>query len=387
MAIAREILDLYTQMTLDEKSSFFRRLADEFNVDPDEIQGAAQAFAEHHDAARLGQLIHAVEPRRQELFRRLNTAPGGTATIVGMREDLFGPLSEHPDLQLVEADLQHLLSSWFNRGFLQLERIDWNSPAAVLDRLIAHDSVQPVHGWEDLRRRLARDRRCFAFFHPALPRDPVIFVEVALVKGMASEVAPLLDRDGAPGDPNDADTAMFYSINNCHAGLKGISFGHFLIKQVVSELLRELPGLNTFATLSPVPGFRQWLTELQHAGGEGPLRAEDRAKLEALDDPGWLTNEKAAARLRPALLRLCAHYLINAKHGDSPIDAVARFHLRNGARLERLNWLADRSAQRLRESYGVMVNYVYDPATIVRNHEAYVRDHALVTGRKARALL
>jgi malonyl-CoA decarboxylase len=233
---------------------------------------------------------------------------------------------------------------------------------------------------------LAGDRRCFAFFHPALPQDPVIFVEVALVRGLAASIQPLLDPEASPGDPAAADTAIFYSINNCHAGLRGISFGNFLIKQVVVELQRELPALKHFATLSPIPGFGPWLAA-RRLPDAAALDAGTSAALAALDDPDW-PETAAAARLRPILLRLCARYLIEEKQDDAAAhDPVARFHLRNGARLERINWLADRSPKGLRESAGLMANYVYDPATIVANHEAYVRDHKVVAGRAVRSLL
>ena len=387
MAIAREILDLYEAMGETEKQGFRAALVAELGVDAGEIDRAARRFASAPDPASLAALGRAVEPRRQALFRRLNTAPGGTAALVRMRADLLAALKQDPDLGFIENDLQHLLSSWFNRGFLELARIDWDSPAAVLDKLIQHESVHAVAGWDDLRRRLADDRRCFAFFHPALPRDPVIFVEVALVRGLAASVQPLLDPAAAPGDPATADTAIFYSINNCHAGLRGISFGDFLIKQVVAELQREWPALKRFATLSPIPGFGPWLAALRDPGAAAPLDAGTLAALEALDDPAWIDFDDRVDRLRPILLGLCARYLVPEKQDAAALDPVARFHLRNGARLERINWLADRSPKGLQESAGLMVNYLYDPATIVANHEAYVRDHKVVAGRAVRALL
>jgi malonyl-CoA decarboxylase len=387
MAIARDILDRYEGLDAAGRREFFLLLADAFNADPAAALQAAERFATTPDPASLAALSRAVEPPRQELIRRLNTAPGGTAVLVRLREALLALLREEPRLQYVEADLQHLLSSWFNRGFLRLVRIDWNSPASVLERLIAYESVHAIESWEDLRRRLAADRRCFAFFHPALPNDPVIFVEVALVRGLASKVQPLLDRDGAAGDPAAADSAIFYSINNCHDGLRGISFGNFLIKQVVAELQGELPGLRHFATLSPIPGFGRWLAARRAEAPSALIGEGERERLARLDGLSWPEDEAEAADLAPLLLRLAAHYLVNVKRDGLPADPVARFHLRNGARLERIDWLGDRSPKGLRESAGMMVNYVYDPAAIVENHEAYVRDHAVVAGRAVTQLL
>jgi malonyl-CoA decarboxylase len=387
MAIARDILDRYEALDADGRLGFFAMLADAFNPDPAAALEAAERFAAERDPASLAALSCAAEPPRQELFRRLNTAPGGTAALVRLRAALLEALRDEPRLQFVEADLQHLLTSWFNRGFLVLVRIDWNSPASVLQKLIAYESVHAIESWDDLRRRLAADRRCFAFFHPALPNDPVIFVEVALVKGLADKVQPLLDRDHPPGDPATADSAIFYSINNCHAGLRGISFGNFLIKQVVSELQRELPGLRRFATLSPIPGLGRWLAERRSEAPSALLGEAEREALACLDGPDWPADEEAAEALRPLLPRLAAHYLVDAKQDGLPADPVARFHLRNGARLERIDWLGDLSPKGLRESAGLMVNYVYDPATIVANHEAYVRDHAVVAGRAVTQLL
>src|SRR5262249_17093942 len=218
-----------------------------------------------------------------------------------------------------------------------------NTPAAVLERLIRYESVHAIAGWDDLQRRLAEDRRCFAFFHPALAGDPVIFVEVALVRGIADSVQPLLDRDAPVLRPEEADTAIFYPINNCHEGLKGISFGNFLIKQVVLEIAREFPSIKTFATLSPVPGLRRWLSGVTAQADALVLSEDERLALAALDGNDWAAHPDEAEAHRPALVRLCAWYLLNVRRDGIPIDPVARFHLRNGVRLERINWLADRS--------------------------------------------
>nr|MDJ0897080.1 malonyl-CoA decarboxylase [Alphaproteobacteria bacterium] len=385
VALAREVVQAYDRMDAAARRGFFGMLARDFGVDPQAVVDTAETYASRRDLDSFLALSAAAEPPRQELIRRLNMAPGGTPAIVAMRRDLLALLPEHPELAAVDADLRHLLGSWFNRGFLVLERIDWRSPAAVLEKLMRYEAVHRMDGWDDLRRRLADDRRCFAFFHPALPEEPLIFVQVALVDHMAGAISPLLDRTAAPADPTQANTAIFYSISNCQAGLKGISFGNFLLKQVVVELQRELPNLQTFATLSPIPGFCRWL-DAQIDAEDGTIDASDRRILTGLRTPDWIDG-RAAKALRPVLLRLCANYLLRAKRGRKPLDPVARFHLGNGARLERLNWLGDRSKNGLAQSAGLMVNYRYDPRTIERNHEAYANQDRVIAARAVRDLL
>jgi malonyl-CoA decarboxylase len=289
-------------------------------------------------------------------------------------------------LKLLDADLRHLFASWFNRGFLELRRIDWQSPAAVLEKLIAYEAVHEIKGWDDLRRRLAPDRRCFAFFHPALPGEPLIFVEVALVRGLATAMPPLLaretDEEAARAQAARADTAIFYSISNCQDGLRGISFGNFLIKQVVEELQAEFPQLKRFSTLSPVPGFRRWLMQ-RLAEGSDP----DTVLLPKLERDGWWHDLAQSEKLRPALMRLCALYLTRQPSPGSRVDPVARFHLGNGARLERINWLGNVARRAIQESFGIMVNYLYDHDSIEDNHEAFVRDGTIVRSPDVDALL
>jgi malonyl-CoA decarboxylase len=329
----------------------------------------------------------------------MNLSPGGTAALVAMRKEVLGRLREEPVLRPLDSDLRHLFASWFNRGFLELRRIDWQTPAAVLEKLIAYEAVHEIQGWDDLRRRLAPDRRCFGFFHPALPGEPLIFVEVALVQGLSSAIQPLLARDGGEDAARErearADTAIFYSISNCQEGLRGVSFGNFLIKQVVEELKAELPQLTRFATLSPVPGFRRWLEKhlasANEPGNIALLREEERAALASAGAPEegltaaawllaqlnterWWEDAASAEMLRQPVLRLCAVYLTSSLDQKRPADPVARFHLGNGARLERIHWLANTAPRGIQESYGVMVNYLYDPATIEANHEAFVRE-------------
>jgi malonyl-CoA decarboxylase len=302
-----------------------------------------------------------------------------------MRSEITAHLRHEPELKLLDADLRHLFASWFNRGFLELRRIDWQSPAAVLEKLIAYEAVHAIKGWDDLRRRLAPDRRCFAFFHPALPGEPLIFVEVALVEGLATSMPPLLSQDAeentARAQAAGADTAIFYSISNCQDGLRGVSFGNFLIKQVVEELQAEFPQLKRFSTLSPVPGFRSWLTQ-QLAEESNP----EAALLPKLARDGWWHDPEQSEPLRAALIRLCATYLTR-RSSSGYIDPVARFHLGNGARLERINWLGNTSPRAIQESFGIMVNYLYDHDSIEDNHEAFVRGGTIVRSPDVDALL
>jgi len=371
-ALAREALAAYRMLAGPALTAFFDVLADEFSPDPRAVEAAADAYRKDCTAAALIRLQAVVESPRQELFRRLNLAGGGTAALVEMRRCVLRDLRTQPLWAGIDADMAHLLGSWFNRGFLSLQRIDWRTPALVLEKLMQYEAVHEIQGWRDLRRRLASDRRCYAFFHPALPDEPIIFIEVALTKGMSEKVQPLLDPDSPVVDPAGADTAIFYSITNCQEGLRGISFGNFLIKQVAEDLGREFPRLKTFATLSPIPGFRKWLAEAAAAHGE---LAELEAALTGAD---WRESAGPDSGVRTELMRLCAYYLQHAKQDNVPADAVARFHLGNGARLERLNWLAESSKTGMARSAGMMVNYVYRLKDVERNHEAYANRHAVV---------
>ena len=381
LAIARELLDGYAALDDEGRGRFFAHLATDFNPDPKALLACAEAYARAPGAATLGALTAAAEPPRQEMLRRLNRLPGGTARIVAMRRALLLRLREQPELAAAEADFHHLLSSWFNPGFLQLQRVDWRSPAQLLEQLIRHEAVHAIDGWDDLRRRLQPDRRCFAFFHPQLPDEPLIFVEVALLPEMPPAIAPLIVKDDPPAPAQTFKVAAFYSISNCQPGLKGVSLGNYLIKRVAEELQHELPQLKTFCTLSPVPGFARWLRSGADLPGLGRTRAQRlAAALEALRlhggaDLGALAHASTLRRLpaegQAALQQLASMYLAWAS--TTPVgDPVARFHLDNGARLERLNPMADLSAKGLRQSFGLMVNYLYDLKRIERHHEKFV---------------
>lgn len=390
VAIARHILDTYRELSGSERRDFFRFLATTIKPDDALVRRAAEAYLTESGTDALSRLQEAVESPLQEFFRRLNLAPGATAEIVAMRRDLLTMLPDEPSLGTVDNDLMHLLYSWFNRGFLVLRRIDWQTPAAILEKIIHYEAVHEIQGFEDLRRRLdPTDRRCFAFFHPSLVDEPLIFVEVALTDDVPGSIQSVLneERKGAGGSPTPT-VAAFYSISNCQEGLKGISFGNFLIKQVVEELAREQPQLKTFVTLSPVPGFVRWLAATMADDTAAVASDTDRVTLQVLADPGWTGEPEEDEGLRDAVLALAAHYFLIAKARDGrPVDPVARFHLGNGARLERLNWQGDVSEKGLRESHGVMVNYRYDLKEIEKNHEAYANNATVVAARSVRQLL
>jgi len=384
--LARQLRDALRALDASDRHGFQRYLATEFQPDRAALRAAAERYLADGTAEAAAALARAVDPPRQELLRRINMAPGGTGALIAMRSEIASWLRDEPELKLLDTDLKHLFASWFNRGFIELRRLDWQTPAAVLEKLIAYEAVHEINGWDDLRRRLAPDRRCFAFFHPALPGEPLIFVEVALVQGLATAMPPLLaretDEEAARAQAARADTAIFYSISNCQDGLRGISFGNFLIKQVVEELQAEFPQLKRFSTLSPVPGFRRWLMQ-RLAEGSDP----DTALLPELERDGWWHDLAQSEKLRPALMRLCALYLTRQPSPGSRVDPVARFHLGNGARLERVNWLGNAAPRGIQESFGIMVNYLYDHDSIENNHEAFVRDGTIVRSPEVDTLL
>ena len=388
-ALAREVRLGIEALDDAGRTDFLEQLAAEFPPDRDAILAAADAYRADPDGIDTYlRLSRVVESPRQELLRLINRAPHATAALVALRAHLRG----------VDADFQHLFHSWFNRGFLELRRIDWDSPASVLEKLIHYEAVHAIRDWGDLRRRLADDRRCFGFFHPALPDDPLIFVEVALVKGLPAAAPPLLDLDAPVLDPSQADTAVFYSINNCQNGLRGISFGNFLIKQVAAELAVEFPRIADYATLSPLPRFREVLDGLdqernplgrahveallaEHADALREASGMDSAVDALLDLIRRPVADQPRELLEAPLVHLALAYLARARRGNSVYDPVAAFHLANGAQLERVNAYADLSEERLQASYGVMVNYLYDPNLVERNHEQFINEGTVAVGK------
>ncbi|RMF38163.1 MAG: decarboxylase, partial [Alphaproteobacteria bacterium] len=366
LASALMILDRYEAMARGERLEFFRRLNTELGVD-DAALGAAIAGWTPGDVDAARRIHFAAEPRTQALIRALNRAPGATERLVRMRAGLLELLGEAPELSGLDGDFRHLFSSWFNRGFLELRRIDWMTSAAILEKIITYEAVHEITGWDDLRRRVAEpDRRLFAFFHPSMAAEPLIFVEVALTTEIPGAIAAILDPDRQAIGPEEARVAVFYSISNCQTGLRGISFGNFLIKQVVSELARERPQLDSFVTLSPVPGLRRWAES----------GAESAREIGLTPDA---TPEDPAA--------LAAYYLTSIRRADgSAHDPVAHFHLSNGAMLYRIHAGADTSPRGMAGSWGVMVNYLYDGATIAENHQAYATDRTIAASPELRRL-
>ena len=373
-ALALDVIERYRKLPAQRREAFFAALATEFSPEPERVLRTATRYAESPTAERLADLTGAVEPPRQELLRRINRAPGGTAMLLAMRNHLLDLRKNHPELAAVDADFLHLLSSWFNPGFLRLERVDWQSSAALLEKIILHEAVHEISGWDDLRRRLQPDRRCYAFFHPQLGDEPLIFVEVALVNDMADAVAPLIESEPEADAANSARTAVFYSISNCQPGLRGVSLGNFLIKKVADQLKNELPKLKTFCTLSPIPGFARWLAQVNEEDPKSEWKGALRrvaAWRQQCSNPQPEDVQGASKALREDLQSLCARYLVLESH-DKLGDPVARFHLDNGARLERINFAADLSRKGIKQSLGLMVNYLYDIASLEARHQHFV---------------
>ncbi|MBA8830359.1 MULTISPECIES: malonyl-CoA decarboxylase [Rhizobium] len=377
MALAAEILDRWGALESEGAQKILLMLHEKFGPDTTKLDQAIENYRADRSSAAIIALHQAAEPRRQELLRRLNHAPNGTAKLVRMRQQLLASKDQSAGYHALDADFTHLFGSWFNRGFLTLRPIDWTTPAYILEKIIKYEAVHEIAGWEELRRRLApADRRCFAFFHPRLADEPLVFVEVALTRSVPRAIGDVLDEGREQINADEATTAVFYSISNCQDGLRGISFGNFLIKQVVEDLRRDLPGLKNFVTLSPVPGFARWLAK---------ARPET---LTALDDPNWPDNEKTAIAVERVLLPLAARYFLVERTSEGrPVDPVARFHLGNGARLERLNFLGDRSAKAMQQAHGLMVNYLYKLDDIVANHEALAQRGEVIASPAVKSLL
>ena len=361
MSLAQLILDRYADLDDEDKLAWFLLLANDMDVPAEVAIAAIKAYQDAPSAKNYEAMTAAVEPARLQLIRRLNQTHDATAKLVAMREDLIRFLPEHTDLGKLNVDFKHLFASWFNRGFLVLRPINWSSPAHILEKIITYESVHEIENWDDLRRRLQPDdRRCFAFFHPAMPDEPLIFVEVALTKGTPNSIQSVLleNRDAMAAEK--ADTAAFYSISNCQAGLAGISFGNSLIKTVVQHLLRELPQIRNFVTLSPIPGLVKWLRE---------------------------TGNFDAVATAETHMQLAAHYLLNAKHHKGqPHDQVARFHLNNGALVGAVHANADKSKNGMAQSCGVMVNYRYDLSRISENHEAFANQQTVIAEKSVKTL-
>jgi len=399
------LAQMYAHLNDEGRREYLRMLVSEFGPDDEQVAAAVRAYLDASGNERRKAQSHlrsALSSPRIRILRQFNLLAEGVKFLVDLRADVLRYLRANPEFEVLDEELFGLLASWFDVGNLELRRISWNSPAALLEKLIAYEAVHEIRSWSDLRKRMDSDRRCYAFFHPRMPEEPLVFVEIALVQEMAANIQVLLDESTPAADPRNAGAAIFYSISSTQTGLRGVSFGGFLIKRVAEELIHDFPRLKTFATLSPIPGFRKWL--------EGRLSARE-ADLFANCDPKMLSafagssdpheavaaalgrefwsDELLAAKLEPVLLPLCARYLAQEMEDDEPrpIDAVARFHLGNGAQLERINWLADRSTRGLKQSAGLMVNYQYRLDDIEANHEAYAREGKIAISRAVKRLL
>jgi len=385
IALAREVVSRYKALSEKEKLIFFKELHRRTGPNLSEISKLAADFAKNPHEDGLVELRKNIRSNRQKLFSRMNMAPNGTQAVVALREDLLEFITDHQELKIIDNDLKVLLTTWFNPGFLTLKKIDWDTEASVLEKIIQYEAVHNIENFSDLKKRLVEDRRCFAYFHPALEDEPLIFVEVALTKGISNSIQAIISEES---DLNgDGDTAIFYSINNCQRGLTGIPLGNFLIKTVVTELSIELPAIKRYSSLSPIPGFADWLEQELMLGSNKIIPANEQKVLAVLKDDDWFNDKKKQDEVKKPLLRACANYLAIVKHNDRPINPVARFHFGNGAQLYQINWMGNNSVHGIEDSLGMMVNYLYDLKHIEANHEAYVKSGKLAISKSIRSLI
>lgn len=385
IALAREVVHRYSRLSIEEKLIFFQDLNNNMAPDFDSISTAAHTFTSSPNEKNLLELRNSLRTKRQKLFSRMNMAPEGTKAIVSLREDLLQLIPSHAELSPIDEGLRTQLTSWFNPGFLVLKKINWDTEASILEKIIHYESVHTIDDWNDLKNRLTTNRRCFAYFHPALDDEPLIFVEIALTKGISRSIQSIINEKKNKG--KQADTAIFYSINNCQRGLKKVPLGNFLIKMVVMELAKELPSIKKYCTLSPIPGFATWLTDEIKLGNSSFLSKSDIELLSPLKDNSWHKNPDEIKKLKKPLKKACATYLLIVKRYEKPINAVARFHFGNGAILHQINWMGNTSEYGITKSFGLMVNYLYEPKSIEANHEAYVQKGELAISKSVKKIL
>jgi malonyl-CoA decarboxylase len=375
LLLAERILTAFEKLDNEAKVDFFSLLHTEYDIDIEGVKAAVSEYERSPDARNLLQVTGAAEPRRQELLRRINLAPESTRRLVKMREHLLRIMREKPELKKIDTDFHHLFNAWFNRGFLLMQPIDWTTSAHILEKIIAYEAVHEIENWAELRSRLEpSDRYCYGFFHPSMDDEPLVFVEVALTDEIPRGIGEILHRE-ADSQPENPSCAIFYSISSCHSGLSGVSFGNFLIKQVATSLQMRFPQLKKFSTISPAPGFRKWLEQ----------QAEESTEIaELIGDFFTEADDDAKSQLE----KLAASYLLEQKtERGQPLDPVARFHLKNGAILERINILGDPSENGMKQSFGTMVNYVYNLAKVEENHEEYVRNNQVISSSSVKKAL
>ena len=385
IALAREVVVNYSKLSDPEKLEFFKELYQNMGPNLEEISKVASKFTKSPNEESLVDLKNQLKSKRQKLFSRMIMAPSGTRAIVSLREDLLGFIPENNSLKTIDEELRTLLTSWFNPGFLTLEKIDWNTEASILEKIIQYESVHTITDWKDLKNRLTINRRCFAYFHPALDDEPLIFVEIALTTGISSSIQSIINDDDKV--EQQADTAIFYSINNCQHGLKRVPLGNFLIKMVVTELTMELPSIKKYSTLSPIPGFADWLKKEIASNDSKFLTEDSRETFKLLEDKLWYQNSAKSKKLKKPLIKACAHYLLLEKKYGKPINPVARFHFGNGAKLYRINWMGNTSEHGIDKSFGIMVNYLYNLKKIEANHEAYLQNGELAISKSVKSIL
>ena len=376
LLLAERILNAYESLDDAEQLLFFNTLLDDYDIDVNETRAAIDAYEEKPSAYALRRLTAASEPRRQELLRRINLTPGGTRRLVKMREQLLRAIRDNGALRRVDADFHHLFNSWFNRGFLVMEPLDWTTPAHILEKIIAYEAVHEIGSWRELRARLEpADRYCYGFFHPSMEDEPLVFVEVALTDQIPQGIGEILNADREVEQPDGLSCAIFYSISNCHRGLAGVSFGNFLIKQVATSMKQRFPQLKTFSTISPAPGLRSWVES---------EASENEELAQLLRDFGADAGDELSAEMAKHAAR---YFLLQKNDDGEPLDPVARFHLKNGARLERINVLGNPSDKGMERSYGTMVNYVYDLSRVEQNHENYMQKNHIACSTQVRKLV
>ena len=386
ITVARDITDLYQELTLENKLLFFQKINEKYKPNHTKVAEAIETYQKTQNDKNLYKLFITSEGKRRELFKRMNMAPNGISTIVSLREDLLKVLNEHKDLKPLDDDLRELFKSWFNPGFLKVAKITWETKAAVLEKIMKYEIVHEIKDMDELKRRLGEDRRFFSYFHPALEDEPIIFVQVALTNGLGKSIQEIT-KPRTEGDKN-YDSATFYCISNCQEGLSRVTLGNFLIKRVVFEIQEELPNIKYFGTLSPIPGFRDWFSYLEDTKIKNIIGNIPIENIKFLKSPDLKPGDPRIVSNKDALLKLVSHYLINEKnHKKLPVNDVCRFHLGNGAIIDDIIINANVSEVGLNRSFGVMVNYLYELKSIEKNHEDYINNKKVIVSDKVKKLI